>query len=97
MAALRHLSQLAEVAILRCLLLLCDWSPLIGGQTTVEGSQAGGVPEVDNSPVVGWVISRLEVVQHAFGLCQHKVPLLPLERLPQGDALPATVLAHPLL
>lgn len=55
------------------------------------------MPEVDDAPVVGWVISRLEVVQHALRLCQHKVPFLPLEGLPKGHALPAAVLPHSLL
>lgn len=55
------------------------------------------MPEVDDATVVGRVISRLEVVQHALGLCQHKVPLLPLEGLPQGHALPAAVLPYSLL
>lgn len=55
------------------------------------------MPEVDDASVVGWVICGLEVVQHALGLCQHKVPLLPLEGLSQGHTLPAAVLAYSLL
>ena len=55
------------------------------------------LPEVDDAPVVGRVISRLEVVQHALGLCQHKVPLLPLEGLSQRDILPTAVLPYSLL
>ena len=70
------------------------------GQLDQKHNTPGGgwyAPEVDNTAVVGRVISRLEVVQHALGLCQHKVPLLPLEGLPQGHTLPAAVLPYSLL
>ena len=45
--------------------------------------------------VVGRVVRALEVVQHALGLGQHEVALLPLPGLRQ--ALPPAVLADPLL
>ena len=45
--------------------------------------------------VVGRVVGALEVVQHALGLGQHEVALLPLPGLRQ--ALPPAVLADPLL
>ena len=40
------------------------------------------MPEVDDASVVGRVICGLEVVQHALGLRQHEVALLPFEGLP---------------
>ena len=53
-------------------------------------------PQVDDSSVVGRVVSRFEVVQHALGLSQHKVALLPLESVSKGNILSPTVLSYSL-
>ena len=50
---------------------------------------------VDEALVVGRVVGALEVVQHALGLREHKVALLPAPGLWQ--ALPPAVLANALL
>ena len=51
--------------------------------------------DVNYATVIGWVISRLEVVQHALGVGKHKPALLPLPALWQ--VLPPAVLTNALL
>lgn len=51
--------------------------------------------DVNYATVIGWVISRLEVVQHALCVGEHKPALLPLPALWQ--ILPPAVLTDALL